>query len=133
MVFRSDVSLAFLAAWVFLKTGRVLYLGQTPMALLHQLQSGNLIVFAFFMISDPKTTPDHHGGRILFACLVAGAAFVMQHRFWIQNPLLWSLALLSPLVPLIDSYFKAGRFQWTPQPRSLPCPPFVSPLRSPSH
>ena len=36
-----------------------------------QLQSGALLLFTFFMISDPKTTPDSRVGRILFGVLVA--------------------------------------------------------------
>jgi hypothetical protein len=63
--FRSDVSLAFFATWVLLKLGRVLYLEQKSTVLFHQLSTGSLILFTFFMISDPKTTPDSRAGRIV--------------------------------------------------------------------
>ncbi len=37
-----------------------------PLAIpLHQLQSGSLLIFAFFMISDPRTTPDSRLGTLL--------------------------------------------------------------------
>jgi Na+-transporting NADH:ubiquinone oxidoreductase subunit NqrB len=110
--FRSDVSLAFLGSWVALKTARVLYLGQRPEVLLHQLNVGSLILFTFFMISDPKTTPDRRSARILFAAAVAGLAFVLQHSFWWYNSLIWALLLLSTLVPLIDRFLPADRYQW---------------------
>ena len=56
--------------------------------------SGALLLFAFFMISDPRTTPDSRAGRLLFAALVAvGAAFV-QFVLFRTNGLLWSLAAL---------------------------------------
>jgi hypothetical protein len=59
---------------------------------IHRLQNGALLIFAFFMISDPRTTPDRAAGRVLFALLVAlGAAFV-QFRLFRTNGLLWSLA-----------------------------------------
>jgi Na+-translocating ferredoxin:NAD+ oxidoreductase RnfD subunit len=74
--------------------------------------TGGLIVFAFFMISDPKTTPDHRWGRILFAVSVAVLAFTLQHGFWIQTALFWSLFLLSPFTPLFDRVFQARRFAW---------------------
>ena len=68
---RSDVTLAFLGAYLALVFGRSLWLGE-PMAIpLHRLQNGALLLFAFFMISDPRTTPDSRLGRILFATLVA--------------------------------------------------------------
>jgi Na+-translocating ferredoxin:NAD+ oxidoreductase RnfD subunit len=35
------------------------------------LQSGSLLIFAFFMISDPRTTPDSRLGRCVFAISVA--------------------------------------------------------------
>jgi Na+-transporting NADH:ubiquinone oxidoreductase subunit NqrB len=123
--FRSDISLGFLASWFALKAGRVLYLGQQPDVLRHQLLTGGLIVFAFFMISDPKTTPDHRAGRLLFAAAVASLAFVLQHGFWVQPALFWSLFALAPLTPILDGLFRADAFRW-PSSRS-PEPPCLSP------
>lgn len=110
--FRSDVSLAFLLAWVALKAARIFYLGAPWASLEHQLSAGGLILFAFFMISDPKTTPDHRWGRVLYALAVAALAFCLLHGLWWQNALLWSLCLLSPLTPLIDWLMPSSRFQW---------------------
>jgi hypothetical protein len=114
--FRSDVSLAFLATWVVLKGCRVLYLGQRPAVLLHQLSVGSLILFTFFMISDPKTTPDRRGARVGFAVAVASLAFVLQHQLWVMNSPIWALLLLSPLVPLLDRVWPDSRFQWPTGP-----------------
>lgn len=110
--FRSDVSLAFLAVWVLLKAARILYLGAPWASLWHQLSTGGLILFTFFMISDPKTTPDHRVGRILYAAFVAGLAFFFLHSLWWQNALIWALCAASPLTPLIDRLLPAGRFTW---------------------
>ncbi|WP_309892154.1 RnfABCDGE type electron transport complex subunit D [Archangium sp.] len=110
--FRSDVSLAFLGTWVLLKAARIFYLGAPWASLQHQLSAGGLILFTFFMISDPKTTPDHRVGRILYAAAVATLGFVFLHGLWWQNALLWALCLISPLTPLIDRVLPAERFQW---------------------
>ena len=129
--FRTDVSLAFLAAWLLLKAGRVLYLGQRIEVLWHQFSVGSLILFAFFMISDPKTIPDHRWGRVLHAAAVAALALFLQHHLWRQNALIWSLFFLSPLVPLIDRLLVAPRHAWT-APKGQPCPPVVLETASPS-
>jgi Na+-translocating ferredoxin:NAD+ oxidoreductase RnfD subunit len=77
-----------------------------------QLQSGALLLFTFFMISDPKTTPDSRSGRILFALLVAAAAAYVQFALYRTNGLLWSLAICSILTPLIDYMSPAKQYQW---------------------
>jgi Na+-transporting NADH:ubiquinone oxidoreductase subunit NqrB len=104
---RADVTIAFLAAYGGLVVARSLWLGE-PMAIpVHRLENGALLVFAFFMISDPRTTPDRRGGRVLFAVLVAlGGAFV-QFRLFRTNGLLWSLFACAPLVPIIDRVLPA--------------------------
>src|SRR6185503_806038 len=64
---RSDVTLAFLIGYGGLVVARSLWLGE-PLAIpLHRLENGALLIFAFFMISDPRTTPDSRAGRVLFA------------------------------------------------------------------
>jgi hypothetical protein len=114
--FRTDVSLAFLACWVLLKGARVLFLGQRPAVLLHQLSVGSLILFTFFMISDPKTTPDRRAARIAYGAAVAGLAFFLQHQLWVMNSPIWALLLLAPAVPLVDRLWPAPRFQWPTGP-----------------
>ena len=110
---RSDVTYAFIAFYTALVFGRSLWLGE-PLAIpLHRLQSGALLLFTFFMISDPKTTPDSRAGRILFAAVVAYGAWYVQFRLFRTNGLLWSLAILSMAVPLIDRLLPGGRYQWT--------------------
>jgi Na+-transporting NADH:ubiquinone oxidoreductase subunit NqrB len=105
---RADVTLAFLAAYASLVFGRSAWLGE-PLAIpVHRLQSGALLIFAFFMISDPRTTPSRRAGRVLFATLVAAGAAFVQFRLFRTNGLLWSLALLAPLVPVIDRLLPAA-------------------------
>lgn len=109
---RSDVTWAFLAAYGAVVVGRALWLGD-PLAIpLHQVSNGAFLIFAFFMISDPKTTPDSRAGRILFAVLVALGAGVVHFVLFRPNGLIWSLAALSPLVPAIDRLLPGRRYRW---------------------
>jgi enediyne biosynthesis protein E5 len=111
---RADVTCAFLASYAALLVGRSLWLGE-PLAIpLHRLENGALVLFSFFMISDPKTTPDSRAGRILFAGLVALGAYVVQFWLFRTNGLLWSLAVFSLAVPLIDLLLPGPRYQWKP-------------------
>jgi Na+-transporting NADH:ubiquinone oxidoreductase subunit NqrB len=107
---RADVTLAFLFFHTAILFGRSWWLGEPVAIPLHRLQSGSLLLFAFFMISDPKTTPDSRAGRILFALAVAlGGAFV-QFSWHRPNGLLWSLAGSALLVPVLDSWLPGHRY-----------------------
>ncbi|HEY3056418.1 MAG TPA: DUF2330 domain-containing protein, partial [Thermoanaerobaculia bacterium] len=109
---RSDVTLAFLFFWFAILFGRAIRLGDPLTIPLHRLENGALLIFSFFMISDPKTTPNSRLGRIVFAALVAGGAWYVQFRMFHTNALLWSLAVCSLFVPLIDVVSVARRFEW---------------------
>ena len=120
---RSDVTIAFIACYAALVLGRSLYLGEPMTIPLHRLESGAFLLFSFFMISDPKTTPDSRAGRILFAALVAATAWYVQFRLFRTNGLLWSLAIWSMAVPILDRLLPATRYEWTrPHPRPIPVP-----------
>src|SRR2546428_639707 len=100
-----------LSLCLLLRTGS-LWLGE-PLAIpLHRLGNGALVLFAFFMISDPRTTPDSRAGRLLFATLVALGAYAVQFKLFRTNGLLWSLAVCSLVVPLIDRLLPGRRYQW---------------------
>lgn len=110
---RSDVSYAFIVCYCALIFGRSLYLGEPLTIPFHRLESGALLLFTFFMISDPKTTPDSRAGRVLFAALVAYAGWYVQFRLFRTNGPLWSLAGCSLAVPLIDRLLPGARHTWT--------------------
>jgi Na+-transporting NADH:ubiquinone oxidoreductase subunit NqrB len=110
---RADVTLAFLTFYVGLLFIRALWLGD-PLAIpLHQIESGALLIFSFFMISDPKTTPDSRTGRVVYALLVALTALYVQFQFFKPNGPLWGLIACSPLVPLLDRLFPGARYIWS--------------------
>ena len=134
---RSDVAIAFLACYATLLLWRSGWLGEPMMIPFHRLESGALLLFAFFMISDPKTTPDSRAGRILFAMLVSLGAYYIQFKMFRQNGLVLSLAGFSVVVPLIDLVLPGRRYAWTPprpvEPAEQPHPagpPVREPLRA---
>ena len=111
---RSDVTFAFLASDAALLFARMAWLGQKPAVPLHQMENGALLLFAFFMISDPMTIPNRRGARVAYALIVAAAAFGWQYVLFRPNALVWALFLATPLVPIIDRLWPAEIFSWRP-------------------
>jgi Na+-transporting NADH:ubiquinone oxidoreductase subunit NqrB len=109
---RAETTLAFIAAYGLLLVGRALWLGDPLSIPLHQLQNGALLIFAFFMISDPKTSPDSPLGRIAYGATVALVAFVIQFVYFIPGAPVYALILCAPIVPLIDHRLAGRRYEW---------------------
>jgi enediyne biosynthesis protein E5 len=114
---RWDVSFVFLGTFIALITLRVLWLGANPWIIWHQLQNGALLLFTFFMISDPLTTPRDARVRMLFAAAVAIAAFTWQFTTFKPNGPVVALFALSFIVPWLNKLFPGKKlFEWnTPQ------------------
>jgi len=110
---RSDIALFFLGSHATLLVARALWLGDPLTIPLHQLQSGSLLIFAFFMISDPRTAPDSRAGRFLFAFAVAALAHYLAFFMQMRPALYVALIALSPAVLLLNRIIPATRFQWT--------------------
>jgi len=121
---RAGVPFLFLATWAALTFGRALWLGDPVAIPLHQLSSGALVVFAFFMISDPMTQPWHRGARAFWVVLTACIGFWLQVNWIVTAGPLWGLVLSAPLVPLLDRLFPAPRKLWVepaiPDPKGVP-------------
>jgi Na+-transporting NADH:ubiquinone oxidoreductase subunit NqrB len=113
---RWDIAWVFLAGWFSLVAARVLSLGQPWPILAHQLGNGGLLLFAFFMISDPMTIPARRSARVGYALFVALVAFVWQFALFRTNALMWALFIATPLVPIVNRLWPSERFQWRPAP-----------------
>ena len=110
-----DVSLAFLFTFVGLLYWRQVYVLGWPMDhFMHSVSTGSLLLFTFFMISDPKTSPNHPAARIIWAIAIAVVAFYLTAFKWKYNTLIWVLVAAAPFVPVLDKLFKAKDFIWKP-------------------
>jgi len=109
-----DTSLAFLLTFIFLTWWRQTWVLGWPMDyFLHSITTGSLLLFAFFMISDPRTSPDHPVARICWASLIAVVSFYFAAFQWKYNTSIWVLVMAAPLVPVLDLIFKATPFAWS--------------------
>lgn len=116
---RAETTLAFFGAYALLLIARAMWLDDPLSIPLHQLQNGALLIFAFFMISDPKTSPNTRIGRIAFGALVAGVAYTIQFIFYEPNGPILALIMSAPLVPLIDALMRGRTYRWE-QPAGIP-------------
>lgn len=110
-----DCSLSFLLTFgALLYCRQVLSLGWPSDYFLHSISSGSLLLFSFFMISDPRTSPDHPLARVGWAIGIAILAFYLAAFRWMYNTPIWTLVILAPLVPALDLLFPARSFHWQP-------------------
>ncbi len=120
---RLDTALAFLITFLGLHFCReILYKGWPMDSFTHILTSGSLLLFSFFMITDPVQTPANRWARIGWAAAIGAVAWYMQAMMQIQHAApIWALFFLSPLVPVLDYFLPGKRFQWvTPAEQATP-------------
>lgn len=127
---RIDTSLIFLASlfaiqYVYIR----FYLGDVAALSLisHSFSSGSLLLFAFFMITDPMTTPNHVKGRIVWSIALAVLTFLFQRmqsfqllgytHYMSAESFIWALFLISPITAFLDRTFKANKFEWLTTPQ----------------
>jgi enediyne biosynthesis protein E5 len=109
---RADIAIFFFVSYAALLLLRAWWI-RDPLAIpIHQLQSGSLLIFTFFMISDPRTAPDSRLGRFLFAFAVALLAHYMAFFMQMRPALYFALIILSPIILLIDWLVPAQRYTW---------------------
>jgi len=111
-VARLDIAIAFLTGFLTLLLCRAWYLGDPWAIPLHQMQSGGLLIFALFMLTDPRSTPDSRTGRLIFATAIAVVAHALLFRWQIREGVLYALVAVSCFTPVLDRLFPGQSFAW---------------------
>jgi Na+-transporting NADH:ubiquinone oxidoreductase subunit NqrB len=109
---RWDTTAAFLGSYALLEALRNLYLGWTWDVWFHRLSSGSLLLFALFMVTDPRSIPDARPARLIWALSIAALTFILRNYFYLSTAVFWSLFLLSPLTIALDRLWQSERFRW---------------------
>lgn len=110
---RMDVALTFLAVFSglhFIKM--VVWLGWELEVFLHHISSGTLLLFTFFMITDPVTTPKSRKGRLIWSALIGILAFAISNWFYVHSAPIWALFIMSPVAVILNKYYKGSTFSW---------------------
>ncbi len=109
---RYDVALVFFLTFASLVVGRALFVGDPMVIPIHRLTSGSLLLFTFFMITDPRSTPNHPLGRYLFAILVAVLGWWGTAKLFRPDALFYALFIVSSSTWIIDYILKSGFYRW---------------------
>ena len=118
---RGQTTGAFLFTYTTLEVIRNRWLGESWEILQHQLMSGSLLLFALFMLSDPRSIPNASTSRLIWSMMIAFLAFTLQHLFFLPNAIFWALFLLSPTTIILDQNWNAVRFSWNLSVRKELC------------
>lgn len=117
---RWDTTVAFLGSYAFLEALRNLWLGWIWDVWGHRLMSGSLLLFALFMVTDPRSIPNARPARLIWAGAIALLTFVLRNEFYLPNAVFWALFALSPLTLLLDKLWTAQPFTWKRPGRMSP-------------
>jgi Na+-transporting NADH:ubiquinone oxidoreductase subunit NqrB len=121
---RWDTSVAFLLTYSSLEAIRNFWLGWSWDVWQHQLMSGSLLLFALFMLTDPRSIPNSQNGRLVWSLIIAITTVILQDYFYLSTAIFWALFIVSPLTIVLDAVWSAPRFSWQgkTQDRSLLLP-----------
>jgi Na+-transporting NADH:ubiquinone oxidoreductase subunit NqrB len=110
---RWDVSLSFLGIYLLLEYARTIwYLGWETDVFLHSISSATVYIFAFFMITDPRTAPNTRVARIIWGAFIAGLSFLLTHFFYSYQAPIIALFIFSALTPIFNSIWVQADFKW---------------------
>lgn len=129
---RFDVPLIFLGVFALLLFARALWLGDPLSIPVLRLQNGALILFAFFMISDPKTTPDGSIARAVFAAGAAILTYLLIWHFFVADGLFYSLAIMCLVRPALEWADPAPHYRWGDPVRAPPLMKRLKARRAPT-
>ena len=95
--------------------------------------SAEVLVFVFFMISDPQTAPKAPEARVIYGAAVAAVAaaliYPQQTEFGIKVSILSSLVVVCAVVPLLEAAVRRRRQRAEAAADPLATPP--TPVRKP--
>jgi Na+-transporting NADH:ubiquinone oxidoreductase subunit NqrB len=109
---RWDTSMTFLAAYAAMEAMRSVYLGWTWDVWSHKLMSGSLLMFALFMVTDPRSIPNARSARLVWSIAIAALTFILRNYFYSSNAVFYALFAMSPVTILLDYIWTAKTFTW---------------------
>lgn len=79
---------------------------------LHKMCNGALLLYSFFMITDPSTTPNNKNARIIWSISIALLSFYLAEIKYMNGAPIKALFIISLFTPLVDLLYKGNSFSW---------------------
>lgn len=115
---RLETTIVFLGSLFLMEYGRtVVYQGWEMDVLFHKFSSGTLLLFAFFMITDPMTIPNSKKSRIIWALVLAASTFILTNWVQLYTAPIYILFFITPLTVLLDKIYPSLKFEWNKMPK----------------
>lgn len=110
---RLETSIVFLGSLFLMEFGRMyLYQGWEMDVVLHKFSNGTLLLFTFFMITDPMTIPNKRKARVIWALILASATFLLSNFMQIYTAPIWVLFFMTPITVFFDKIWPQAKFEW---------------------
>lgn len=90
----------------------VVYEGWPIDHLFHTFFNGTLMLFSFFMITDPRTIPNHPKVRAIWSASIALISFYLINWHYLYSAPLWVLFCASFFTPALNIIYKYESFKW---------------------
>ena len=103
------IPLSLLSTIIFISAITYIFKPGTGSVFFH-LFSGGLLLGAFFMATDPVTTPVTKTGRYVFGVGCAMLIMVIRYFPGLPEGVMYSILFMNALVPLINKYTRPKRF-----------------------
>ena len=105
---------------MLLELGRtIIFFGDNWDVYLQKFSSGTILLFAFFMITDPMTTPKSLKGRLIWGACIGGLTFYLTNYMQAYDAPIWALTIATPITIILNLIFKGEQFEWLPQNLSV--------------
>ena len=78
----------------------------------HQFSRLSFVIFAFFMITDPRSTPNHPYARTIFSIVLVSLGMFFKYFFFTADHWFYALFVTSLLTPVLNYHFKKEQFCW---------------------
>ncbi len=102
----------FLTYFALLYAYNVWYLGWEFEVVMHKMTNGSLLLFTFFMITDPMTIPNNKKARIIWAIIIAAISFIAGAFFQLYTAPIWILFFFTPITVVFDRLWSARKYEW---------------------
>lgn len=101
---RLGTTLSFLGSYAGLMAiYQLVYLGWPVDYFIQTLSTGSLLIFSFFMITDPRTTPLKQGMAVAWGLMVGAVSFYLAAFHFMSTAPIWVLVFAQPLVPVLNA------------------------------